>query len=565
MDNKFRSNKQLALAVTLAVVGASWLGMQGKAFAAASHGEEHAPLTYQEFMIANQNGDIQTSKEKFDGTAIYVSGSYAKGLQSTTITLGGLTVEGVGGAAGRGERPLNAEPGDRPVIAGLAGGDSNIVGVFDHNVKDITINIEPDATIQAIGGSGQNLPDQQKGSQGAAGTNGLDGSVGQVGAAGTAVGQTAGGQGVSGTDGGAAVVTGIELNAVEKLTVNADGLTIVKAVGGDGADGGEGGQGGSGADGGTGGDGVAHANGALSSDRLGSQSNITVGSTAYTNISTHNGLNGLKGNDGQVGGNGAAGAVGGAGANGGNGADAAARGFKLKDISGGSVTLGGLAVMASGGDGGNGANGGVGGIGGNGGNGGNGGAGTAGQDAQQLTGEDLSYSGGISAVQGLPTHVAGSEAAGQNGIDTDSGIKITTLTQTAHGFVAGGAGGNGGVGSNGGDGGQGGQGGTGGNGGMGGAALAQGFVGSNLSMDINLVGPMFVVATGGDGGSAGLGGDGGQGGAGGDGGAGGTAGTDGADIAIDGTKVTETKQDWTQSTYDPINDSDVKYFWKDPV
>ena len=48
MDNKFRSNKQLALAVTLAVVGASWLGMQGKAFAAASHGEEHAPLTYQD-------------------------------------------------------------------------------------------------------------------------------------------------------------------------------------------------------------------------------------------------------------------------------------------------------------------------------------------------------------------------------------------------------------------------------------------------------------------------------------------------------------------------------------
>lgn len=342
MNFRAGRNKQLAAAVTLAVMGMAAVAVpQQQAWAAASHGEENAPLTYEAYLAASTNGDIKVSSEACDGTDIYVAQFFDKRLTGTTITLGSITVEGIDGAAGRGERPQNPEAGDQPVIAGLAAGSSTVIGVADSNVKDLTISITAGTEIIAVGGDGQNDEDKQKGGAGLDGTTGTVGLAGVLGTnngiggngggAATATTQAeTGGLGAAGTDGGAGTAAGISLQGGSNVVISGSDFTVVGA-GGDGAAGGDGGQGGTGANGGNGGAGAELADGALSTDHLTDQGTKTINGIDYSNIADHNGLNGVNGNGGGAGGNAANGAAGGNGADGGHGAKGTAVGLDLSN------------------------------------------------------------------------------------------------------------------------------------------------------------------------------------------------------------------------------------------
>lgn len=482
---KTSNKKQLAAAVTLAVMGTAWVAVPGQVWAADGGSQDH-PRQYSSY-TADSDRAIAIAREQKTGEDMYAAQYHENfadlafrakdDMGGKTITLKSMTVEGIIGADGKGAAAgLPVEES----TAGKNGGIGSAVGIYSTNILNANITFG-DIAIKAIGG---NTYSQEI-------TSGKYTHEGKVGVDGASDKNLNGGAGANGGNGGLAIATGVDITGSNNTATG--GVLTVTATGSDGGHGGYGGVGGTAAAITTvpakAGDGAQGADGADST---------TSGTTPST-----------AGANGTIGGDGGDGAQGGQGAQGAGGSNAHhSTGSGDNDVQG---TVGG--------NGGNGGQGGAAGIGGNGGIGGVGGNATA-----------LGFAGTDSIIN---LAVAG------------NGIAVTATGGDGAKAGIGGAGGIGGFGGNGGVGGDGGDYGDAGKGGHGGAGGAGGQGGILLNGNIAVQGSQGVQ--GGEGaaaanGTVGTGGNAGQGGTGGTGGNAGNAG-----ISQVGGSATSTALTFTQS------------------
>lgn len=562
---KTSNKKQLAAAVTLAVMGTAWVAVPSQVWAdSAQIGSGTTPVTW-EYYKNDSGSEISDNRADKSGASVFAAQYHQNfndnqwaafgDMGGKTLTISGMSVEAIQGKDG-----VGAAAGDtvKEGSFGQAGGLASVYGVYSTQISNAVIKIADNALIEAKGGKTYSEAMTAGGVFQHQGGKGIDGNTDAT---------LNGGEGAKGGVGGKAIATGVDLGNGTNISISGGALSVsAKAEAG--GHGGYGGAGGTGADGAelgaakadkgadgsdgedknttpakaaNGADKTVHAaNGTTNPTYNASSPPAQTGweSTAGSNGGEGNGgsigtkgddggdaNDGAKGTDGIAGTTGLTGGAGGAGAAGGDGGNAASVGLRLKNISGSSVTLTSLTVDAAagngtaGGEGGIGGTGGVGGLGQTGGDGGNGGQG--GDGAKGGDGGD----GGKGQSGG-----AGVDYVASNG---GWSISATVGGNGGKGGVGGAAGdggdgGAGGVGGVGGVGGDGGTGGTGGNGGAGGVAAARGLM-STANTDLNItIGTITVTATGGDGAKAGIGGAGGDGGQGGIGGQGGTGGTAGA-------------------------------------
>lgn len=501
---KTSNKKQLAAAVTLAVMGMAWVAVPSQVWAADGGSQDH-PRQYSSY-TADSDRAIAIAREQKTGEDMYAAQYHENfadlafrakdDMGGKTITLKIMTVEGIIGADGKGAAAgLPVEES----TAGKNGGIGSAVGIYSTNILNANITFG-DIAIKAIGG---NTYSQEI-------TSGKYTHEGKAGVDGASDKNLNGGAGANGGNGGLAIATGVDITGSNNTVTG--GVLTVTATGSDGGHGGYGGAGGTAAA-------ITTVpakadNGVQGNDGADSTTSGTTPSTPGANGTIGGaGLAGAGGTAGTVGAVGLTGGIGGNGSNGGSGSNAEATGLKIAGSgTATTISLGGLVVEAAagnGGAGGAGGAGGIGGVGGTGGIGGNGGDGAqGGQGAQGAGGSNAHHSTGAgdNDVQGTVGGNGGN--GGQGG--------------------AAGIGGNGGIGGIGGVGGTGGTGGHGGNGGVGGNATALGFAGTDSIINLAVAGNgIAVTATGGDGAKAGIGGAGGNGGVGGDGGDYGDAGKGG--------------------------------------
>lgn len=568
---KTSNKKQLAAAVTLAVMGTAWVAVPSQVWAdSAQIGSGTTPVTW-EYYKNDSGSEISDNRADKSGASVFAAQYHQNfndnqwaafgDMGGKTLTISGMSVEAIQGKDG-----VGAAAGDtvKEGSFGQAGGLASVYGVYSTQISNAVIKIADNALIEAKGGKTYSEAMTAGGVFQHQGGKGIDGNTDAT---------LNGGEGAKGGVGGKAIATGVDLGNGTNISISGGALSVsAKAEAG--GHGGYGGAGGTGADGAelgaakadkgadgsdgedknttpakaaNGADKTVHAaNGTTNPTYNASLSPAQTGweSTAGSNGEEGNGgsigtkgddggdaNDGAKGTDGIAGNTGLAGGTGGAGANGGNGGSATAYGLHLNTISGGSVTLNALNVNATGGngtaggEGGKGGTGGVGGLGQTGGDGGNGGVGGDGANGGAGGDGGKGQSGG-SGVNYVANHAGFGVTATVGGAGGTGGAG----GQGGDGGNAGngGTGGAGGTGGEGGTGGAGGTGGQGGNGGQGGLAVAQGLVGT-ANTDLNItIGTITVTATGGNGAKAGIGGAGGDGGQGGIGGQGGTGGTAGA-------------------------------------
>lgn len=375
---KTSNKKQLAAAVTLAVMGTAWVAVPGQVWAAdGGFGAINNPISLEIYAEQNKSGGkLDTARKNYEGSNVYVSQYhsaytdnekiFASGdMTGKTISLSNMTVQAVVGKDGIGQ----AADLTQHATQGQDGGFGYGAGLVNQNGMSNAVIAVGSAKINVTGGASGLIVDekyQHEGEQGVTGNAAIGGT---------------GGAGAAGGNGGSATAYGLHLNTISGGSVTLDALNV-NATGGNGTAGGEGGKGGTGGVGGlgqTGGDGG----------------------------------NGGVGGDGA---NGGAGGDGGKGQTGGSGVSYVANhaGFGVTATVGGAGGAGGAG--GQGGDGGNAGNGGTGGAGGTGGEGGTGGAGgTGGQGGNGGT-------GGLAVAQGLVGTA-----------NTDLNITIGTITVTATG------------------------------------------------------------------------------------------------------------------------------------
>lgn len=510
---KTSNKKQLAAAVTLAVMGTAWVAVPGQVWAADGGSQDH-PRQYSSY-TADSDRAIAIAREQKTGEDMYAAQYHENfadlafrakdDMGGKTITLKSMTVEGIIGADGKGAAAgLPVEES----TAGKNGGIGSAVGIYSTNILNANITFD-DIAIKAIGG---NTYSQEI-------TSGKYTHEGKAGVDGASDKNLNGGAGANGGNGGLAIATGVDITGSNNTVTG--GVLTVTATGSDGGHGGYGGAGGTAAAITT--VPAKAGNGAQGNDGADSTTSGTTPSTPGANGTIGGaglaGDDGTAGTDGTVGAVGLTGGIGGNGSNGGSGSNAEATGLKIAGSgTATTISLGGLVVEAAAGNGGAGGAGGAGGIGGVGGTGGIGGNGGAGGD------------GGDGAQGGQGAQGAGGSNAHHSTGASDYDVEGTVGGNGGNGGQGGaaGAGGNGGIGGVGGVGGIGGVGGTGGhggNGGVGGNATALGFAGTDSIINLAVAGNgIAVTATGGDGAKAGIGGAGGIGGFGGNGGVGGDGG-----------------------------------------
>lgn len=510
---KTSNKKQLAAAVTLAVMGMAWVAVPSQVWAADGGSQDH-PRQYSSY-TADSDRAIAIAREQKTGEDMYAAQYHENfadlafrakdDMGGKTITLKSMTVEGIIGADGKGAAAgLPVEES----TAGKNGGIGSAVGIYSTNILNANITFG-DIAIKAIGG---NTYSQEI-------TSGKYTHEGKVGVDGASDKNLNGGAGANGGNGGLAIATGVDITGSNNTATG--GVLTVTATGSDGGHGGYGGVGGTAAAITTvpakAGDGAQGADGADSTTSGTTPS--TAGDNGTIGGAGGAGLAGAGGTVGTVGAVGLTGGIGGNGSNGGSGSNAEATGLKIAGSgTATTISLGGLVVEAAAGNGGAGGAGGAGGIGGVGGTGGIGGNGGAGGD------------GGDGAQGGQGAQGAGGSNAHHSTGASDYDVEGTVGGNGGNGGQGGaaGIGGNGGIGGVGGVGGVGGTGGTGGhggNGGVGGNATALGFAGTDSIINLAVAGNgIAVTATGGDGAKAGIGGAGGNGGFGGNGGVGGDGG-----------------------------------------
>lgn len=504
---KTSNKKQLAAAVTLAVMGTAWVAVPGQVWAADGGSQDH-PRQYSSY-TADSDRAIAIAREQKTGEDMYAAQYHENfadlafrakdDMGGKTITLKSMTVEGIIGADGKGAAAgLPVEES----TAGKNGGIGSAVGIYSTNILNANITFG-DIAIKAIGG---NTYSQEI-------TSGKYTHEGKAGVDGASDKNLNGGAGANGGNGGLAIATGVDITGSNNTVTG--GVLTVTATGSDGGHGGYGGAGGTAAAITT--VPAKAGNGAQGNDGADSTTSGTTPSTPGANGTIGgaggDGLAGAGGTAGTVGAVGLTGGIGGNGSNGGSGSNAEATGLKIAGSgTATTISLGGLVVEAAAGNGGAGGAGGAGGIGGVGGTGGIGGNGGDGGD------------GGDGAQGGQGAQGAGGSNAHHSTGAGDNDVQGTVGGNGGNGGQGGaaGIGGNGGIG---GVGGTGGTGGHGGNGGVGGNATALGFAGTDSIINLAVAGNgIAVTATGGDGAKAGIGGAGGNGGFGGNGGVGGDGG-----------------------------------------
>lgn len=526
---KTSNKKQLAAAVTLAVMGMAWVAVPSQVWAAdGGFGAINNPISLEIYAEQNKSGGkLDTARKNYEGSNVYVSQYhsaytdnekiFASGdMTGKTISLSNMTVQAVVGKDGIGQ----AADLTQHATQGQDGGFGYGAGLVNQNGMSNAVIAVGSAEINVTGGASGLIVDEKYQHEGEQGVTG-NAAIGGTGGAGAAGGNGGGAKAIGVAAGITDTAESITVNGSASKNIQISGTSLtVSATGEAGGHGGYGGKGGSGADGAElttkkadkgadGADGTDEnttpdkaANG---EDKVEHAANGTVtatyntsmppgqtgwvstagaaGANGNTGTAGANGNNGgdaaagSAGSNGLAGSTGLAGGTGGAGANGGNGGSATAYGLHLNTISGGSVTLNALNVNATGGngtaggEGGKGGTGGVGGLGQTGGDGGNGGVG--GDGANGGAGGD----GGKGQTGG----------SGVSYVANHAGFGVTA--------TVGGAGGTGGAGGQGGDGGNAGKGGTGGSGGTAGAAGTSGAGNSAAATAVSLTDTAGVLKT----------------------------------------------------------------------
>ena len=474
---KTSNKKQLAAAVTLAVMGTAWVAVPGQVWAADGGSQDH-PRQYSSY-TADSDRAIAIAREQKTGEDMYAAQYHENfadlafrakdDMGGKTITLKSMTVEGIIGADGKGAAAgLPVEES----TAGKNGGIGSAVGIYSTNILNANITFG-DIAIKAIGG---NTYSQEI-------TSGKYTHEGKAGVDGASDKNLNGGAGANGGNGGLAIATGVDITGSNNTVTG--GVLTVTATGSDGGHGGYGGAGGTAAAITT--VPAKAGNGAQGNDGADSTTSGTTPSTPGANGTIGgaggDGLAGAGGTAGTVGAVGLTGGIGGNGSNGGSGSNAEATGLKIAGSgTATTISLGGLVVEAAagnggaggaGGAGGIGGVGGTGGIGGNGGDGGDGGDGAqGGQGAQGAGGSNAHHSTGAgdNDVQGTVGGNGGNGGAGgaggQGGILLNGNIAVQGSQGVQGGEGAAAANGTVGTGGNAGQGGTGGTGGNAGNAGI---------------------------------------------------------------------------------------------------
>ena len=416
---KTSNKKQLAAAVTLAVMGMAWVAVPSQVWAAdGGFGAINNPISMEIYADHNKSGGkLDEARKDYEGSNVYVSQYhsaytdnekiFASGdMTGKTISLSDMTVQAVVGEDGIGQAADLAQHATQ----GQAGGFGYGAGLVNQNGMSNAVIAVGSAEINVIGGASGLRVDgkyQHEGEQGLTG----NAAIGGTGGAGAAGGNGGGAKAIGVAAGITDTAESIAVNGSASKNIQISGTSLtVNATGEAGGHGGYGGKGGSGADGAElttkkadkGADGAngtdenttpgkaangldktAHAaNGKVEatydSSDLPNQTGWAstageAGEAGYAGEAGEAGKDGgnadagSAGSNGLAGNTGLAGGTGGAGANGGNGGSATAYGLHLNTISGGSVTLQALNVNATGGNGtagGEGGKGGTGGVGG---------------------------------------------------------------------------------------------------------------------------------------------------------------------------------------------------------
>lgn len=396
---KTSNKKQLAAAVTLAVMGMAWVAVPSQVWAAdGGFGAINNPISLEIYAEQNTSGGkLDTARKNYEGSNVYVSQYhsaytdnekiFASGdMTGKTISLSNITVQAVVGKDGIGQAADLAQHATQ----GQDGGFGYGAGLVNQNGMSNAVIAVGSAEINVTGGASGLIVDekyQHEGEQGLTGSAAIGGTGGAGAAGGNGGGAKAIGVAAGITDTAESIV--VNGSASKNIQISGTSLTV-SATGEAGGHGGYGGKGGSGADGaelttkkadkgadgadGTdenttpdkaanGEDKVEHAangtvtatyNTSMPPEQTGWVSTAgTAGANGTAGTAGVNGKNGSNADAGSAGSNGLAGSTGlaggtgGAGANGGNGGSATAYGLHLNTISGGSVTLNALNVDAT--------------------------------------------------------------------------------------------------------------------------------------------------------------------------------------------------------------------------
>lgn len=435
---KTSNKKQLAAAVTLAVMGMAWVAVPSQVWAADGGSQDH-PRQYSSY-TADSDRAIAIAREQKTGEDMYAAQYHENfadlafrakdDMGGKTITLKSMTVEGIIGADGKGAAAgLPVEES----TAGKNGGIGSAVGIYSTNILNANITFG-DIAIKAIGG---NTYSQEI-------TSGKYTHEGKAGVDGASDKNLNGGAGANGGNGGLAIATGVDITGSNNTVTG--GVLTVTATGSDGGHGGYGGAGGTAAA-------ITTVpakadNGVQGNDGADSTTSGTTPSTPGANGTIGGaggaGLAGAGGTAGTVGAVGLTGGIGGNGSNGGSGSNAEATGLKIAGSgTATTISLGGLVVEAAAGNGGAGGAGGQGGIllngniavqgsqgvqGGEGAAAANGTVGTGGNAGQGGTGGTGGNAGnaGISQVGGSATSTALTFTQSQVNLQTTA-IKATAI------------------------------------------------------------------------------------------------------------------------------------------
>lgn len=388
---KTSNKKQLAAAVTLAVMGMAWVAVPSQVWAAdGGFGAINNPISLEIYADQNKSdGKLDKARKDYEGSNVYVSQYhsaytdnekiFASGdMTGKTISLSNMTVQAVVGEDGIGQAADLAQHATQ----GQAGGFGYGAGLVNQNGMSNAVIAVDSAEINVIGGASGLRVDgkyQHEGEQGLTG----NAAIGGTGGAGAAGGNGGGAKAIGVAAGITDTAESIAVNGSASKNIQISGTSLtVNATGEAGGHGGYGGKGGSGADGaelttkkadkgadganGTdenttpgkaanGEDKLTHAdNGKVEATYDSSEPPEQTGWTSTAGTAGTTGEAGNAGVDGKNGGNadagsagsnglagntGLAGGTGGAGANGGNGGSATAYGLHLNTISGGSLNV----------------------------------------------------------------------------------------------------------------------------------------------------------------------------------------------------------------------------------
>lgn len=258
MYMKTSNKKQLAAAVTLAVMGMAWVAVPSQVWAAdGGFGAINNPISLEIYADQNESGgSIANARKDYEGSNVYVSQYhsaytdnekiFASGdMTGKTISLSDMTVRAVVGEDGIGQAADLAQHATQ----GQAGGFGYGAGLVNQNGMSNAVIAVGSAEINVIGGaSGLRVDEryQHEGEQGLTGNAAIGGTGGAGAAGGNGGGAKAIGVAAGITDTAESII--VNGSASKNIQISGTSLTV-NATGEAGGHGGYGGKGGSGADG----------------------------------------------------------------------------------------------------------------------------------------------------------------------------------------------------------------------------------------------------------------------------------------------------------------------------